>query len=120
MELGLKLRKVHRILEFDQSPWLEKYVAYNSEQRAKARNKFEKKFFKLMVNSVFGKGMENVRNRVDIRLLHTEAKVLRQTAKSSFKRFNIFNEDLIGVENQKVNLKLNKPILCLLYLKGHG
>ncbi|KAK3106934.1 hypothetical protein FSP39_003319 [Pinctada imbricata] len=63
-----------------------------------------------MNNAVFGKTMENVRNRVDIRLIHTDEKLRKQTAKSSFKRFSIFNEDLVGVELKKVNLKLNKPI----------
>ncbi|KAK3108933.1 hypothetical protein FSP39_019099 [Pinctada imbricata] len=110
LKKGLKLTKIHRILEFDQSPWLKPYIDFNTEQRKIAKNKFEKDFFKLMNNSVFGKTMENVRSLVDIRLIHTQEKLKKQTAKSSFQRFTIFNEDLVGVELKKVNLKLNKPV----------
>ncbi|CAG8753500.1 2899_t:CDS:2, partial [Gigaspora rosea] len=63
------LEKVYRILEFDQSPWLEPYIAMNTQRRAKAKNAFEKDFWKLMNNSVFGKTMEDVRKRVNIDLV---------------------------------------------------
>lgn len=69
-----------------------------------AKNDFEKDFFKLMNNAVFGKTMENLRNRVNIQLVHTE-KLKIICAKPSFK---IFNEDMVGAENKIVNLKLNK------------
>ncbi|XP_069102000.1 uncharacterized protein [Argopecten irradians] len=110
LKLWMKLVKIHRILQFEQTPWLKKYIDFNSEKRKHAKNDFEKDFFKLMNNAVFGKTMENVRKRVDIKLTHNEIKFKKYVARPSFKRFTIFDENLTAVENQKVKLTLNKPV----------
>lgn len=110
LHLGMKLKRVHQVLEFSQSPFLREYIELNTQRRKSAKGDFEKSFYKLMNNAVFGKTMENVRKRVDVQLIHTKKKVLKQVAKSSFVRCEIFTKDLVGVQCKKVVLKLNKPI----------
>ena len=119
LDLGLKLKKVHRVLEFDQSPWLKEYIDFNTVKRANAKNSFEKDFFKLMNNSVFGKTMENLRKRVDVRLLTDEKKLLKMTSKPTYVSSKIFNEDLVAVHKIKETLTLNRPAyvgMCILDL----
>ena len=116
LSLGLKLKKVHRILQFKQQPWLKPYIEKNTVLRAAATNGFEKDFFKLMNNSVFGKTMEDVRRRVDIKLITEPSKFIKHASKVTYKRSVTFtnNEEqeeyLVGLEAQRTNVKLNKPI----------
>ena len=117
--LGLKITKIHRGIKFEESPWLKKYIDLNTDLRSKANNEFEKDFFKLMNNSVFGKTMENIRNRVDIRLVNSEAKAMKLAAKPNFKHCNIFDENLVAIHMKKTKLVFNKPVylgMCILDL----
>ncbi|KAK3784623.1 hypothetical protein RRG08_003431 [Elysia crispata] len=110
--LGLQLRKVHRALRFDQSPWMEPYLRMNTELRKQATSAFEKDLYKLANNSVFGKTMENLRKRVDVKLVrsHEEDKLRRLLASPSFARANIFDDDLAAVEVHKSRLVLSRPV----------
>ena len=119
IDLGLKLTKIHRVLEFDQSPWLKQYIDYNTEKRKNAKNDLEKDFFKLMNNSVFGKTMENIRKRVDVRLVTDEKKLLKLTSKPTYVSSKIFNENPVAVHKIKETLTLNRPAyvgMCILDL----
>ena len=119
LSLGLKLKKIHRVLEFSEKPWLKEYIDFNTEKRKKAKNAFEKDFFKLMNNSVFGKTMENIRKRSNIYLETDPDHLLRQTAKPTFVSCKIFHENLVAVHMKKNFLKLDKPSyvgMCILDL----
>ena len=110
LSLGLKLTKINRGITFEESAWLKPYIDLNTNLRAKAQNDFEKDFFKLMNNSVFGKTMENIRNRVDIRLVTREYQAKRLTCKPNYQHHTIFCENLTAVHMKKVSLKFNKPV----------
>ena len=119
LSLGLKLKKIHRVLQFDQSPWLKQYIDFNTQKRTLAKNSFEKDFFKLMNNSVFGKTMENIRKRVDVRLVTNKEKLLKLTAKPTYVSSKIFNENLVAVHKIKETLTMNRPAFvgaCILDL----
>ena len=100
-DLDLKVKKVYRALEFNQSLWLRQCIDFNTQKRTQARNSFEKDFFKLMNNSVFGKTMEDLRKRVDVKLVTDEKKLMKLTSKPTFVTSKIFNEKLMAIHKSK-------------------
>ena len=110
IELGMRLKKIHRILRFKQSPWLKPYVDLCTSKRQLAKTEFEKDLYKLLVNSVYGKTMENVRNRLNVQLVACPKKLKKIVAKPTFESLSIINEDLVMVRRMKEQVQLNKPI----------
>ena len=110
LSLGMKLKKIHRGIKFLESDFMKSYIDMNTDLRTQAKNSFEKDFFKLMNNSVFGKTMENIRNRVNVKLVNTEEKLRKLTAKPNFESYKIFDENLLSVHMKKTSLCMNKPV----------
>ena len=118
----MKITKVHRALRFNQSPWMREYISMNTELRKQAESDFEKDLYKLMNNSVFGKTMENLRKRCNVRLERPGPKLLKLTSSAFYNRSVIFNKNLAGVEMFKKSLLLNRPVyvgMCILDLSKH-
>ena len=112
LKQGMKLKRVKRVLEFEQECWMEPYIRMNTEFRKQAKNDFEKNFYKLMNNSVFGKTMENLRNRVDIKIVRSNEKdkIRKLVASPLYSRHVIFTNDMVGIDMRKSRLLLNKPV----------
>jgi len=115
----LKITKIHRGIKFEERTWLKEYIDLNTELRTKAKNNFEKDFFKLMKNSVFGKTIENIENRVDIKLVNDKEKARKLVAKPNYGHCTIFDENLIAIHMAKTKIYYNKPVylgMCILDL----
>ncbi|XP_050064727.1 uncharacterized protein LOC126553627 [Aphis gossypii] len=107
---GLIVEKVHRVLEFKQSDWLAKYIKLNTEMRKNAKNAFEKDFFKLLNNAVFGKTMESLRKRFKMELVSCPQRLQKLINKQTFKNCTTHNENLAAVSLENKIIMFNKPI----------
>ena len=110
LDHGLKLIKVHQVIEFDQEASLKEYINFNTELRKNAANDFEKDFFKLMNDAVFGKTMENVRKHRDIKLVRTDKKRKKLVSEPNYHTMKLIDDNLAIIEMWKVKVKMNKPI----------
>ena len=110
LEMGMRITAVHRGISFYQSSWMEPYIRKNTELRMKAANSFEKDFFKLMNNSVFGKTIENIRKRQNIHLIDNRKKALKLSSRPNFDRCTIFDKHLIAVHMKNTEVYFNKPV----------
>ena len=120
IQLGVVVKKIHRVLQFKQSPYMKSYIMKNTNERTQAKNDFEKDFYKLMNNSVYGKTMENVRGRINFKFVSNEKKALGIRNRRT--RHTIFNETLVGVHLLKKEVRLCKPIFigqCVLDNSKH-
>ena len=110
LSLRMKLIKILRVPKFKQSDQMKKYIDFNTEKRMNAANDFEKDFFKLMINSVYGKTMENLRKRINVRLVNNEKDFLKYTSRPTYITHKIFGKDYAAIHEIKPVLMLNKPI----------
>ena len=118
-KLGLRITKIHRGIKFVESNWLEPYIMKNTNLRMQGKNNFEKDFFKLMNNSVFGKTTENIRNRVDIHLVTDEKQASKFISKPNYQPRTIFCDNLAAIHMKKTHLVFNRPVylgMCILEL----
>ena len=110
LSLGMKLKSIRRGLKFKEKNFMKCYIDKNTSLRSQAKNDFEKELFKLMNNSVFGKTMENVRNRVKIELVKDAERAAKLVNKPNFEELKIFDEFLIAVKMRKTKVWMNKPV----------
>ena len=110
LEMGMKIKAVHRGISFKQSSWMEPYIRKNTELRKTATNSFKKDFFKLMNNSVFGKTIENIRKRQNIHLVDNRKKAVKLVSRPNFDRCVIFDKNLIAVHMKRTEVYFSKPV----------
>ena len=108
---GLRLSKVYRVIEFNQSAWLKPYIDMNINFRRVAKNDFEKNFFKLMNNSLFGKMTENVRKRREIKLIVSDERRKKLVSEANYASCTTFSDHLMAIEMRKTRIYMNKPII---------
>jgi len=109
-KLGMKITKIHNAMSFLQSPWLKPYIELNTNMRSKAKNAFEKDYFKLMNNAVFGKTLEQVRKHRDFHIVTNEKQARKLVNKPEFKDYVILGNNVVLIEMKRRKIKLNKPV----------
>ena len=110
LDLGCELVKIWKGVKFEERPWLKEFIEINVKLRQEAKNAFEKNFFKLMNNAVFGKTMENLRKRQTIDLVCDEKKFLKLVAKPNYGHTTRFNENIVGVHMKRTKIFFDKPV----------
>ena len=109
VDAGLKLTKIHRVIEFNQKPWMKDFIDFIINKRKKSKNEFEKGFFKIMCNATYGM---NLRKRQNISLINDATKSNDLVKKPNFVSSKIFNEDLVAVHTiKKIYAWINQSML---------
>ena len=110
LSLGMKLTKIHRALQFKQSDWMKMYIDFNIEKIKNATNDFEKDFFKLMINSIYGKTTQNLRKRINVRLVYNAKGFLKYTSRPTYVTHKLSTKDYAAIHEIKSVLVLNKRL----------
>ena len=106
----MKLNKIHRVIKFKQSNWLREYIDFNTEKRRSAGSIFESNFLKILVNRIYGKSMENIRKRINVRLVNNSKDYVKCVSKPNFISQKIFSKKFVAIHQIKSVLTLDKPI----------
>ena len=127
MKHGLKLKKIHRVMSYHHEAWMEPYISFNTTQRQKAKNSFEKDFFKLMNNAVYGKTLQNRRKFEDMRVLLEEEdeeklrkKICRITNNPNYEGFKKVSDKMLIFKSKKKKVKMIDPICCGFIVLEHA
>ena len=110
LELGMKLKRIHRILNFKQKDWIKPYIDFNTENRKEATNEADKNQFKRLNNAVYSKTMENMRKRIKIRIVKNSQDFIKYTSRPTCVNWKVFENNLAAIHEKKISLTLNKPI----------
>ena len=110
IELGVKLKKIHKMLKFKQKDWMKPYIDFNTERRKKATNEADKDHFKLLNNAVYGKAIENMRKRIKMRVVKNAKEFNKYTSRPTCINWKAFECNLVAIQEKKISLTLNKPI----------
>ena len=110
LSLGIKLTKIHKALKFKLFDWMKKHNDFTTDKRTNAANSFEKGFFKLMINSAYGKTMENLRKKINVRLVNNKKDFLKYSSRPTHITHKIFDKSYAAIHEIKTVLTFNKPI----------
>ena len=110
LSLGMKLKNIRRGIGFKKEAFMKPFIEWNTKLRTAAKNDFEKELFKLASNAVYGKTMENVRNRINMKLVNDRKKKANLVKKINFKYATKFGEKIAAVHMKKTKVTLDKPI----------
>ena len=114
LELGMKLKKIHRILKFKQKDWMKPYIDFNTRKRKDATNEADKNHFELLNNAMYGKTMENMRKKIKIRVVKNSQDFIKHTSRPTCVNWKVFENNLASIYEKKyINLK--QTHICRIY-----
>ena len=110
LEVGMKLKKIHRILKFKQKAWIKPYIDFNTQKRKEATHEADKNHFKLLNNAVYGKTLKNMIKIIKIRIVKNSQDFIKYTSRPTCVNWKVFENNLAAIHEKKTSLILNKPI----------
>ena len=118
LDHGIILKKVHTVIQFNQEASLKDHLDMNTKLRTEARKEFEKRFFKLMNNSVFGMTLEKVRKHRYIKLVTKDKRRNQLLSEPTYHTIILFSENLLAIEMKKIKVKMNNPVYLGLQISA--